>query len=481
MAGRTGKLWLTERLIMAPRTGERRAYGVGLGQEIEVPTVNAARVPSSRGILAISMRRVGKRYKLYPSIGSRIVDIWGLRRLLRWREAIPEIAALHDVNIDVRQGERIAIIGRNGAGKSTLMKLICGNISPSSGILEVHGRISALLDLGLGFHEEFSGLANIRASLAYNGLSAGEFEGTVAGVVEFCELGAFLHLPVKTYSAGMKSRIYFAVATAVKPDIVIIDEMLATGDAYFEARSADRMAQLISRGSAVVLVTHNLDQALHLCDRAIWIEGGRIQRDGPAAEIVEAYRQFSAALQQRYLEAKYGAQGPESADRWIRRRLAKNMAADLAPLDPNLMPVAVEARLWTPDRQPVNQLECARELDVSMSIRLRPGEAALRVRPVVYLFAADGRMVARSVGPVLNLRDNAPLTSVMRYAPLLTGPGEFLVTGVLVDADHRAEIFRGMFARSLRFEVVHPDPTEASLVLQPADWTAVALPFAPRN
>ena len=145
--------------------------------------------------------------------------------------------------------------------------------------------------------------------------------------------------------------------------------------------------------------------------------------------------------------------------------------------DPNNMSVAVDAQLYSPQRRNIRRLEAGDELDVSIRIELRPGGASLRVRPVVHLFTADGRLVDRSLGPILMLSDNVPLTLTMRYAPLLVGTGEFLVTGGVVDADacYGGIISRNFSARSLRFEVAHPDPTETSLILQPAAWTIATL------
>jgi len=432
---------------------------------------------SRRGDFSISIRGVSKRYRLYPSPMARVMDVFGLRKLLNPRESIPEFEALHGVSIDIRHAERVALVGRNGAGKSTLLKLISGNFGPSSGAIDVYGRVSALLEMGLGFHEDFPGIDNIRSSLAYNGLTASEFDAAVADVIEFCELGPFIDLPVKSYSAGMRARLYFAVATAIKPDILVIDEILGAGDAYFGARSAERMAQIVDGRCTLVLVSHNLAQIMEMCDRAIWIEAGRVQLDGPAVEIVKAYQEFSLALEERHLEAKYGGQGFESADRWIRRRLlGKNVdRTRSATPNPNTMSIAVDAQLRSPQGRSIRRLEAGEELEVAIHTELRRGRTALRVRPVVHLFTADGRLVDRSLGPILMLSRGVPLTSTVRYAPLLIGAGEYLVAGGVVEADNRNEAFLGIFARSLRFEVAHPDPTETSLVLQPASWTATAL------
>jgi lipopolysaccharide transport system ATP-binding protein len=438
-------------------------------QIIVSPTAETARIEAS-GARAISLCDASKRYPLYPSVRSRVLDVFGIRRWLPNREPIPEYEALRGVTLDIGRGERVGVIGRNGAGKSTLLKLVSGFFGPSSGRVATYGRVSAILDIGLGFHEDFSGIENIRASLSYNGLTAAQTDAAVNDVIEYCELGPFLELPIKTYSSGMKARLSFAVATAIQPDILIIDEILGAGDAYFWTRSAERMAQFAKHEITLMLVSHNLGQIAGMCERAIWIEAGAVRLDGPAAEVVAAYVEFSAELERRSLEAKYGTEAPESADRWIRRRLLSGGRRSDNP-DPAAMPVVVEARLRDAGGGNVRRLEACQILDVEIEIRLRQRVIALRVRPVVCLFTADGRLVDRSVGPTIALeRDESP-SLVMRYAPLLTGPGEFLVTGGVVNVDRREETFCGLFVRSLRFEVTNKDPTETSLVLQPATWT----------
>ena len=150
----------------------------------------------------------------------------------------------------------------------------------------VDGAVQALMATGVGFHSDFTGAENIRASLIYNGLSGAEIEAAFQDIVEFCELGEFLHQPVKTYSLGMRARLQFAAATAIKPDILIIDEVLGAGDAYFAIKSNERLKRLTSSGSTVLMVTHSMSYIIQLCSRAVWINSGRIVKDGEPRDVV---------------------------------------------------------------------------------------------------------------------------------------------------------------------------------------------------
>lgn len=242
---------------------------------------------------AVRLRNVSKIYKLFGSQRDQIVDVLGLRRLgFKAKNPIKEFAALSDVSLDVPRGHRIGIVGRNGAGKTTLLKLICGNFAPSKGEVEVNGAVQALMNVGLGFHPEYTGRENIEASLQYSGLGRDEYQRALTGIIEFCELGDFLDQPFKTYSLGMQARLMFAAATAIRPDILIVDEVLGAGDAYFVAKSKMRVEKLVNSGCTMLLVSHSMQQILELCDEAIWLDKGRIRMQGDAFLVVKAYEEY---------------------------------------------------------------------------------------------------------------------------------------------------------------------------------------------
>ncbi|MGK4922591.1 ABC transporter ATP-binding protein [Bordetella hinzii] len=242
---------------------------------------------------AISLRNVSKVYRLHGSQGDQLIDVLGLQRFgFKTRTPAKEFAALDNVTIDVPRGHRIGIVGRNGAGKTTLLKLICGNFAPTSGEVEVRGSVQALMNVGLGFHPEYTGRENVEASLQYNGLAKKEYDEAIHGIIEFSELGDFLDQPFKTYSLGMQARLMFATATAIRPDILIVDEVLGAGDAYFVAKSKVRVERLVSSGCTMLLVSHSMQQILELCDEVIWMDHGRIRMRGEAFLVVKAYEAY---------------------------------------------------------------------------------------------------------------------------------------------------------------------------------------------
>ena len=253
--------------------------------------------------VAVRFDQVGKMYKVFGSKLDSLLDALSLPTLRR-DSRFREFWALRDIDFDLARGGRLGIIGRNGAGKTTLLKLVTGNVTPSSGSVTVNGNVQALLETGGGLHPEFTGRENIRASLGYLGLSNSEIAAAEAEIAEFTELGRFLDQPFKAYSQGMQTRLSFAIATTIEPEILIVDEILGAGDAYFFTRSTARMSQLIESGAGVLLVSHALDQVARFCDRTIWLERGRIAMDGPTDEVIKAYERFIRELEDRRLRAK---------------------------------------------------------------------------------------------------------------------------------------------------------------------------------
>jgi lipopolysaccharide transport system ATP-binding protein len=253
--------------------------------------------------LAVRFEQVGKMYKVFGSKLDTALDALNLPTFGR-NGRFREFWALRDIDLELARGARLGIIGRNGAGKTTLLKLVTGNVSPSEGKVTVNGNVQALLETGGGLHPEFTGRENIRASLGYLGLSRSEIDDAEQDIAEFTELGRFLDQPFKAYSQGMQARLSFAIATTVQPEILIVDEILGAGDAYFFTRSTTRMSHLIESGAGVLLVSHALDQVARFCERTIWLDRGRIAMDGPTDEVVKAYERFIRELEDRRLRAK---------------------------------------------------------------------------------------------------------------------------------------------------------------------------------
>ncbi|MPM14260.1 Teichoic acids export ATP-binding protein TagH [bioreactor metagenome] len=200
-----------------------------------------------------------------------------------------EFQALDNVSLQVEQGEVIGLIGRNGAGKSTMLKVISGVLRPTSGTISVHGSVVPMLELGSGFDFELSGRENIFLNGAILGYDKSFLESKYQEILEFSELQEFIDQPIRTYSSGMMMRLAFSIATVVEPEILIIDEILAVGDADFQTKSYRRMLELMSGGTTVLLVSHNLDQIRELCDRVVWLDHGRVKVVGSTREVCDAY------------------------------------------------------------------------------------------------------------------------------------------------------------------------------------------------
>ena len=222
---------------------------------------------------AIEARGLGKCYGLYAHPSDRLKQLlWG-----RWRQFSREFWALREVDLLIRPGEVVGLVGRNGAGKSTLLQMLCGTLPPTKGHLRVHGRVAALLELGAGFNPEFTGIENVFMNGAILGLKHHEVEERLDEILAFADIGEFVHQPVKTYSSGMFVRLAFAVATSVEPDILVIDEALAVGDGAFARKSFDRIMRLKDSGKTILFCSHSMYQVEALCSRAIWIDKGKLR------------------------------------------------------------------------------------------------------------------------------------------------------------------------------------------------------------
>ncbi|MEO7666050.1 MAG: ABC transporter ATP-binding protein [Dehalococcoidia bacterium] len=209
--------------------------------------------------------------------------------VLRGKAFGEEFHALSDVTFSIDQGETVGIVGRNGSGKSTALKLIAGVSAPTSGTVLISGRVSPLIELGAGFHPDLTGRENIHLNASILGMTAKETEEQFDAIVEFAELQEFIDTPVKRYSSGMYMRLGFSVAIHSSPDILLVDEVLAVGDTFFQEKCIAKMHEFQAQGVTIVLVSHVPTMITKFCDRAIWLEHGRVQAEGPARDVVEQY------------------------------------------------------------------------------------------------------------------------------------------------------------------------------------------------
>ncbi|MEX3916243.1 ABC transporter ATP-binding protein [Paraburkholderia sp. BR10872] len=238
----------------------------------------------------ITVTNLGKAYKQYPTRWSRLVEWLDPRgkahHTLHW--------VLRDVNFSVRAGEALGIIGINGAGKSTLLKMIVGTTQPSVGSVTMTGRVAALLELGMGFHPDFTGRQNVMMAGQLLGFSVEELVGLMPEIEEFAEIGEYIDQPVRVYSSGMQVRLAFSVATARRPDVLIVDEALSVGDAYFQHKSFDRIRQFRKQGTTLLIVAHDKAAIQAICDSAILLNAGRLELEGPPEAVMDYYNAMIA-------------------------------------------------------------------------------------------------------------------------------------------------------------------------------------------
>ena len=239
---------------------------------------------------AVELRGVSKRFYFYEHRTSSLRE-WFIRRVLRRPIHVRHAAfSLRNLDLRVERGEALALLGHNGSGKSTVLRLVAGIYQPSAGTITSSGRITAVIELGAGFHPELTGAENIRLYGAVLGLSRRELLERYDEIVEFAEMQDFLDTPLKYYSSGMEARLAFSVAVCLQPAILLLDEVLAVGDQEFRARCLERLRTFHARGGTLMLVSHELDQIRELCTRGVWLREGEVVMDGAIDTVLAAYR-----------------------------------------------------------------------------------------------------------------------------------------------------------------------------------------------
>ncbi len=236
--------------------------------------------------IAIKVDHVYKSFNIYYDRANTLKErmLFFARNKRREKREV-----LKDINLDIKKGETVALIGVNGSGKSTLLKLMTQIIFPNKGTIETKGKLTSLLELGAGFHPDFSGRENIYFNSSIFGLTRKEIDARLDQIIEFSELQDFIDNPVRTYSSGMYMRLAFSVAINVDADILLIDEILSVGDQHFQEKCFNKMRELKKEGKTMVFVTHSMDSVKNLCDRAVWLSNGVVRMDGNTDEVVDEY------------------------------------------------------------------------------------------------------------------------------------------------------------------------------------------------
>jgi len=263
------------------------------GSVISLSASNSQSSNHATHALAVSVQNVGLTYT--TSIDKRPTLKARLKSLGRGKKHTRVVNALNQVNLDVHYGTVLGVIGSNGAGKSSLMRVISGIVPPTQGRVEVHGSVSTLLALGVGFNPSMTGRANVYLGGLAAGMSRAEIDKQFEAIAEFSELGDAIDAPMRTYSSGMYARLAFSVAATVQPDILIVDEALSTGDAHFKEKSLNRIKELRSADRALILVSHAMATIEDVCNEVAWLHQGKLMARGNPAEVIKQYREFTNA------------------------------------------------------------------------------------------------------------------------------------------------------------------------------------------
>lgn len=384
-------------------------------QSVVVPEAAHRRNDGQSLMGSIRVTNLGKAYKQYPTRWSRLAE-WvlpfkGPRHHLKW--------VIQDIHFTVERGEAVGIIGINGAGKSTLLKMITGTTQPTAGNVAITGRVAALLELGMGFHPEFTGRQNVFMSGLLLGLSMEEIHRLMPEVEAFAEIGEYIEQPVRIYSSGMQMRLAFSIATAKRPDILIVDEALSVGDAYFQHKSFDRIREFRKAGTTLLIVSHDKAAIQSVCDRAILLDGGRLAKEGDPEEVMDFYNAMLAERENQTVQQRQLPSGKVQTISGTREA----MVADIALLD-----------------EQGNRVET---VDVGSSVTLQVRVAVHASIPRLILgYMIKDRLGQPMYGTNTHIKDlpvnNAQAGEEVTYRfgfQLRLGPGSYSIATALVSSD----------------------------------------------
>jgi lipopolysaccharide transport system ATP-binding protein len=385
----------------------------------------------------VEVKNLGKAFKRYARIRQRLLE-WlpfgGQHHELRW--------VLRELNIAIQQGEAIGLIGRNGAGKSTLLKMLTGTLLPTTGSIVVNGRVAALLELGMGFHPEFSGYENVIMAGQLQGFSREEIITRMDDIVSFAEIGDAISQPVRTYSSGMMVRLAFATATSMRPDILIVDEALAVGDAYFQHKCFRRIREFRESGVTLLFVSHDPLAVKSLCNRALLIEGGRIAMD---ADPVMVFDYYNALIALNETEADAHEQHIATEDAMLGVRSGSGQAK-------------IQSIKLLRLNQETTQVREGEALDMQIDIDIRENLPDLTLGFLVRdrlgneIFGSNTHHLGME-NQLRNLCKGQSLSLNFRFSEVLLGAGSYSVTVALHGADTHLAGNYDWWDQALTFEV----------------------------
>ena len=393
----------------------------------------------------LRVTKLGKAYRRYVRQSGRLLEWLGLgvQHELKW--------ILRDINFEIQRGEAVGLIGVNGAGKSTLLKLIAGTARPTTGQITVNGRITALLELGMGFHADFTGRENVLMSARIAGIPASELEAVMAAVEEFAEIGDYIDQPVRTYSSGMQVRLAFSVATAVRPDILIVDEALSVGDTYFQHKSFDLIRRFLAEGTTLLFVSHSAASVKSICTRAILLDQGSIVCDDAPDKVLDYYNALIARSHAEYeirqLATKGGGQVTRSGSG--EARIDKlELIVGQEPVNAMLSGQPAVIRVTGTRRVPLDQIT------VGILLRDRLGNDVFGTNTMHH-------------GSSAPRREGERFCAEFRFASLPLGSGSYSITAALHSLDNHIAGNYDWWDRALVFEVLAQGPESVGVCRLP--------------
>ena len=393
----------------------------------------------------LRVTKLGKAYRRYVRQSGRLLEWLGLgvQHELKW--------ILRDINFEIQRGEAVGLIGVNGAGKSTLLKLIAGTARPTTGQITVNGRITALLELGMGFHADFTGRENVLMSARIAGIPASELEAAMAAVEEFAEIGDYIDQPVRTYSSGMQVRLAFSVATAVRPDILIVDEALSVGDTYFQHKSFDLIRRFLAEGTTLLFVSHSAASVKSICTRAILLDQGSIVCDDAPDKVLDYYNALIARSHAEYeirqLATKGGGQVTRSGSGEARIDKLELIVGE-EPVNAMLSGQPAVIRVTGTSRVPLDQIT------VGILLRDRLGNDVFGTNTMHH-------------GSSAPRREGERFCAEFRFASLPLGSGSYSITAALHSLDNHIAGNYDWWDRALVFEVLAQGPESVGVCRLP--------------
>ena len=404
------------------------------------------------GEMALSMQSVSKYYKYYENELDRIKEI------ISGKPRFQKINALEDISLEVKPGEVLGVIGQNGAGKSTLLKVLSGTILPSSGNVSANGRIAALLELGASFHPEMTGKENVFLSGAIKGMSKNEIENIYDEIVAFAEIGAFINRPVKTYSSGMFVRLAFSIATHIDPEVLIIDEALSVGDGAFSRKSFDRIMDFKEAGKTILFCSHSMYQVEVLCDRVIWLEHGRIRKEGAPVGVISEYSELvrMAAPRNESLGSVVQEEANETNE-------VKNEAGAI----PRILEVLVKVDGQTSEVHKI----ISEKSDLEVTVLFDPGNGIPLASVAIAISGGDGRILS-SAGSVhdnvvLSVNDQGQGVAKIMFPALPLLRGNYYLDAALL-CEKGIHLYEA--ARQVAELFVEQEGSERGVVKLPHQW-----------